>query len=105
MALSSFVYSARKHTPEAQKFDPAKKLANFIDATKPLTGDERAMLGKDAEGTAVDANGVPVQAAPVQRFNWETCEHMKKASPNCLCRRFFSICVKEKCKGRFNPSP
>ncbi|MDD5162784.1 MAG: hypothetical protein PHD95_01100 [Candidatus ainarchaeum sp.] len=101
MALSSFIYSARKHTPEAQKFDPNKKLTNFIDATKPLEKEDLALLGKNTEGNN-NGGGNNVAAMPAQKFNWETCEHVKKASPNCLCRRFFSICVKEKCKGRFN---
>jgi len=105
MALSSFIYSAKKNTPQQQKFDPSKKLANFIDATKPLAKEELAILGKDLEvnsGGNGNGNGTGMQ---VEKFNWETCEHMKKASPNCLCRRFFSICVKEKCKGRFNSAP
>jgi hypothetical protein len=101
LALSSFIYSARKNTPAPQKFDPNKKMTNFIDATKPLTKEESALFEKDSEGHKT-GNSVPM---PIERFNWEACEHLKKASPNCLCRRFFSICVKEKCKGKFNSTP
>jgi hypothetical protein len=92
MGLSNFIYSAKKNTPQQAKFDPNKKIANFIDAT----GGTIVRTGENGE--LVEE---PLKHVESVKFNWQECADLKKAGENCLCKKFFSNCAKEKCKGRF----
>ncbi|MBN1940918.1 MAG: hypothetical protein JW772_01925 [Candidatus Diapherotrites archaeon] len=100
MGLESFIQSARKNTPQltrpflqqtSQKLEPKK---NFEETkisfpkkepvSKPGNGDSTIFVAKDSPN-----------------FLWKDCPHVKKTTSNVLCKKFFSLCAKEKCKDRY----
>ncbi|GEM_PF-3542302 len=82
MPLKSFVFLARKNTPQQKSYNPNQPITNFIDAS------EATMLA------TAEANGT--------KISWEGCKHLKKdPTGKCLCSQFFTNCVQEKCKQKF----
>lgn len=77
----------------------ARRRTAAISSVPPVN-DERQQIKQDVKRT-IDFSSEIEQAAKASQLRWDMCRHLKMAGDRAFCKRYTSLCAKEKCSTKY----